>query len=433
MARPGAIIAFALAATLSGGAAHAAGTLAGTDITNLATLNYSVGSVNQSPIGSSATGNTTGAGTATSFRVDNKVNLTVTTSDTGYVSVVPGQTLLTATASQVATFSVTNNGNSTQDFSLTSLFNYTGATSNVFGGSVTDTFNPSACSIRVEKGTTAGYQAAEDTATFIDELAPDSSKTVYVICAIPLAQIDGDIAAISLTAEARAGGTVGTEGAALVQTTGANTEAVAGVGGIDIVFADAAGTDDIARDAKSSSRDAFKVVSAKLKVTKTVTPVCDPFNGNALNGAKNIPGSFVRYTISIENTGSASATLSSISDTLTSVVIFDPDLIKIDQALAASPANSAATAAACVSGVGSTPESATGKGFKIVNPGRLGAGGAYPKYLTSTADADGADSTAGTITVNFATVLPATDPGSYTAGELKATETVSVIYQVKIN
>lgn len=419
--RQGAILALAMVGLLGSGAANALGTLSGTSISNLATLNYSVGATPQSPIGSSATGNTTGAGTATSFLVDNKVNLSVTTSDTTFVSVVPGLTIATASANQVATFLVTNTGNTTQDFALTSLFNYTGTTANVFAGSVTDTFDPSACSVKVESGGTTGYQSATDTATFIDELAPDASKTVYVICAIPLAQVDGDIAAISLTAEARAGASTGL-GAALTQTSGADTA------GVDIVFADGAGTDDIARDAKHSSRDAFKVVSAKLTVTKLVAPVCDPFNGNALNGAKNIPGSYVRYTISIANTGAASAILGTISDTLVSTLAFDPDLIAINQTLAVSTANAAATAAACaVVGSGGTATNAAGNGFNVVQTQRV-----INKYFTTANDADGADLSGGVVTITFATVLPVVGT-TYAAGELKVGESVSVIFQVKIN
>ncbi|UUZ69603.1 hypothetical protein LP416_09455 [Polaromonas sp. P2-4] len=410
LARPGAIIALALAGILSGGAAHAAGTAAGQAITNLATLNYSVGGTAQSPIGSSATGNTTGAGTNTSFVVDNKINLLVTTTDVSPgVSVVPGSTAATAT------FSVLNSGNSTQDFSL-STANLATLTTNPFGGTA-DNFNPTACSVKVESGATAGYQVLEDTATFIDELAADASKTVYVICSIPSGQINDDIGVISLTATALVGGTSGSQGAALVETTTANTA------GVDIVFADVAGTDDAARNAQHSSRDVFKVVTATLTVTKTVAPVCDPFNGST--NPKNIPGSFVRYTITIANTGLAgapSAALTSIADTLTALVTFDSDLI------------GGASAAACVAGA--APESAALSGIKIVNAARTAAGVAgYPKYRTTAADADGAGVApiAGvpTLTVDFATVLPV--EGTYTAGQLKATESVSVIYQVKIN
>lgn len=414
LAKVGAISALAMAAALSGGAAQAAGTLAGTSITNLATLNYSVGGTVQTPIGSSATGNTAGAGTATSFTVDNKINLLVTTTDTTYVAVIPGQTTASATATQVATFSVANTGNSPQDFSLASTFAFTGAVANVFGGTVTDTFNPSACTIVVESGTTPGYQAAQDTATFIDELAPDATKTVYVVCAIPLAQVNGDIAVVSLTATALVGGTAGTQGAALVETVGANTA------GIDIVFADAAGAVDAARDAKSSSLDALRVTTSTLTVSKTVVPVCDPFNGNV--NPKNIPGSFVRYTITIANSGATSATLNTIGDTLTSLVTFDPNLI--------TGAGGAATAATTCAAATGTPTTAAGTGFQVTKVGGTRAG--FPKSFTTTSTVDGVDLTGGNVvTANFGLVLPV--EAGYTAGELKAAESISVIYQVQIN
>ena len=335
--------------------------------------------------------------------MDNKVNLTVLRDSTTFVSVVPG-------TNGVTSFTVTNTGNSVQDFSLSAA--------NLAGGSlsgVTDNFDTGACSVKVESAAVPdGYQPATDTATFIDELAPDASKTVYVVCAIPLSRVDGDGAVISLTAEARVGGTPGgTVGAALTQTTGANTT------GVDIVFADIAGTDDAARDAKHSARDVFKVVTAKLTVTKTVTPVCDPMNGDA--NPKNIPGSFVRYTISIANTGNDTATLTQITDTLnTTLVTFDANLI--------TGVGTAAPATTCSAATG-TATSAAGSGFKVDVTGSTRTG--YPKYYTSTSSLDGIDFVTPNITADFSLVLP--NEGSYLPGHLKKNETVSVIYQVKIN
>src|SRR3989338_1406131 len=63
-----------------------------TTISNLATLNYTVGGVSQTAIGSSEAGNTAGAGTATTFLVDKKVNLTVVEVGGSLTSVSPGQT-----------------------------------------------------------------------------------------------------------------------------------------------------------------------------------------------------------------------------------------------------------------------------------------------------------------------------------------------------
>ena len=335
----------ALAASLMfSQAAWALGTASGTTINNLATLNYSVGAVAQPAIGSSPTGNSVGAGTNTAFVVDNKINLTVATVDVAAVSVVPGQTNV------VATFTVSNTGNTVQDYSLAALNLASGTT--VFA--TNDNFDTGACSTFVESGATAGYQALQDTATFVDELLADTTKTVYVVCAsIPNTQVNNDQANISLTATTATGGTAAALGVASVQTAGANTA------GVDIVFADpstvanANGTDpgQTARDAIGVARDAFKVVSATLSVTKTVTPICDPFNGNA--NQKNIPGAAVQYAITIANTGSASATLSTVADALAATLAFDPKL------------NSGALpATSCVSGNVANTLSASGFGAK---------------------------------------------------------------------
>jgi len=395
------LAALGLAMALSAGLAHAGGTPSGTTINNTATLNFTVGGVAQPSIGSSATGNSSGAGTPTAFVVDKKVNLTVTTQDATFVTVAPGAT------AQVTTFTVTNNGNDTQDFALSSAQRANGTP--LFGG--TDNFDATGCAQYVESGGTAGYQAAQDTATYIDELAADASKTVYVVCSIPSTQVNGDVAVVTLTATARAGGTPGSLGAALVQTVGANTA------GVDTVFADAAGSDDAAGDASYSARDAYKVVSSVLTVTKTATLICDPTD--ATTNPKNIPGAIVRYSITISNAGGgASALLTTMSDILqVANLSFDPNLV-----------TGAGGTAGCSSASG-TPMSAAGKGFQLALTGTTRPG-SYPKYFTTAADADGADLSGGTVTVNYATAMPV--EGSYAAGELKPGETVTVIYNVTI-
>src|SRR4051794_696442 len=91
LARMGAV-ALVLLAGLAG-AAHATGTTAGTPINNSATLNYSVGGTAQTQICSSLTGNSTATCSPTTFVVDTKVDVLVTTSDgSPGVSTVPGST-----------------------------------------------------------------------------------------------------------------------------------------------------------------------------------------------------------------------------------------------------------------------------------------------------------------------------------------------------
>ena len=389
----------AMSVAIGTGTVHAAGTASGTSINNLSTLNYSVGGVAQPAIGSSPTGNTSGAGTATTFVVDNRVNLTVTTTDATFVAVVPGSTL------RVTTFSVANTGNTVQDFALASANEANGTV--LFGG--TDNFDATACAQFAESGVTAGFQSAQDTATFIDELAADASRTVYVVCSIPAGQVNNDNAVVSLTATARAGGAAGL-GAALTETAGADTA------GVDIVFGDAAGTDDAARDAAHSSRSAYRVVSAALSVAKTATLICDPFNSTT--NPKNIPAAIVRWTITITNTGASSATLSTVTDAISASTTFDANLV-----------TGAGGAAGCSSAAG-TPESLAGRGFKLDVTGDTRPG-TYPKFFTTANDADGANLNAGTVTVSYATAMPA--EGTYAAGELKAGESVIVYFNVTVN
>ena len=286
--------------------ALADGTDSGTNITNLAVVNYQVGGVSQDLIESSAAGNNVagaGNGVSTDFLVDNKVDLTVATVDTAAVGVAPGAT------DQVLTFTVTNDGNTVQDYVLTAtaLAGGTGA----FGG--TDNFDMTGVSIFVEDGTNPGvYNATEDTATFIDELAKDATVTVYIVSDVPAAQPNDDIASYHLLATTHDGGLAG-QGLVTSATAGADTA------GVDVVFADeatlATGTDpsDAQRDGQHSSQDDYIVATALLTVTKDSTVISDPFN--LTTNPKRIPGAIVEYEITIENDAGASATATSIAIT----------------------------------------------------------------------------------------------------------------------
>lgn len=390
LARGGLLLVLA-AATGSGGAL-AAGTTAGTSITNKATLNYSVGGVVQPGIASSPTGSSNGTGADTTFTVDNKISHTVVTTNASAVTGIPGQTGVTLA------FTVTNTGNFTQDYAL-SIANLAGGQT-VFsaGNLVTDNFDVATgtCVIRVNG-------VAQN---FVGSLAPDASVPVTVLCTIPAGQVNNDISGLSLTAAAA---TAGSNGATLVTpTAGADTT------GVDVVFADAAGTDDGARDGRASARSAYRVTSAVLAVTKTVVAVCDPFNGNT--NPKNIPGAYVQYSITIANGASGtSATLTTVTDVLNANVIFDPDMI-----------SGAGAGTNCAAGV--APTSAAGAGFRVTSTSTRAG---FPKFLTSASDGDGATFSGGSVTVNFASILPV--EGTYTAGELKAGEALTVQFQVRIN
>ena len=161
---------------------------------------------------------------------------------------------------------------------------------------------------------------AADVATFIDELAADASKH----CVRGLRHSRWASQQRQCHRGPDRDGTrgrcrTGSQGGALTETTGADTA------GVDIVFGDAAGTDDLARDANHSSRSAYRVVSAALSVAKISTLICDPFNGTT--NPKHIPGAIVRWTITITNTGAASASLSTVADAINALTTFDANLV----------------------------------------------------------------------------------------------------------
>jgi hypothetical protein len=385
--------------------AQAVGTPAGTSISNTATLSYSVGSVPQSNICSSPGGNSTSTCVNTSFVVDNKVNPLVTTTDTAPgVSAVPGST-------STVTFVLSNQGNNPQDFALSTITTHSGSVGSVFTNTtVSDTFDPVSCTI---------YNGATPV-TSISNLASGGQVTLKVACVLPSGVGNVDNSVVSLVAQARAVG-----GAALTESS-TNDPAV-----VDIVFADTAGSpDDIARDARSSARSAYKVSTASLSVAKTFSTLCDPAGGalTASYTPKSIPGAYIQYTVTISNAAGApaAASLSTLTDTLASTVTLDNDLI--------TGANVGAAPACAAPGSGGTATNAVGNGFKVTWSGTsvrtsFGAATSGTKFLTTAATYSGGTST---VTVPWTTVLPV-ENGYTAAGELKAGESVSVTFNVKIN
>ena len=358
LARPGGIIALAVAAALSGGAAHAAGTLSGTSINNTANLTFSVGGTTQTPIVSN---------TAT-FLVDNKVNLTVAEVGGG-ATVVVADPSVAVTA--LTTFTVTNNGNTTQDFSLV-VANLGSGTANPFGGAILDNYTAGSCTVSniviVGGGSMGLYTAADQ---HINALIPDSSATVTVSCTTPPAQANNSLAVISLTATARTNDALNTLGGVLTNNVGQADLAMT----VQTVFADVAGSDDLANAANHSARDAYLVQTAVLSVAKVATLLCDPFNGSTF--PKNIPLAYVQYAITISNTGSAAATLSQVTDTLQTELTWDPLLISgagVAANCAAGSQSLSTTGFGALRGTGATTYAAPGSATQNVTAGATVSG-----------------------------------------------------------
>lgn len=274
---------------------HAAGTLAGVTIANQATATYDAGGIPQLPI--TAT---------TSFVVDRKINLIVTTANVVYVGVNSGS------AAQVLTFTVTNVGNAPQDYSLAAA-----NAADPFGGA--DNFDATNVQVFVETNGTAGYQAGADTATFIDELVSDATATVYIVADIPAGQAADDIAAHALLAATHDAGGAGL-GALTSATAGANS-----LLGVETVFADAAGSADGVRDGVHSAASAYRVVGAAVTLLKSavVTSV----------GGQPVTGATIRYTIAVTVSGSGTAVDVVISDPVPANTTYTGGTLRLNTSL----------------------------------------------------------------------------------------------------
>jgi hypothetical protein len=308
-------------ALLASAPVFAAGTTAGSSINNTATLNYSVGGVAQTAVTSN---------TAT-FVVDRKISMTLTEPGNATTSVVPGS------SNQVTTFLLTNTSNAALDFGLALAQPVGGAAAH--GG--TDNFDVTAPTFWINTGASAGnatYDSANSVqVTYIDELAADATKYIFVLANVPVARVNGDVAGVTLTAQARASGTAGTQGAVVTETAGANTAAM------DTVFADAAGATDAARDGQISARDDYTVSGAVLTITKTSKVISDPQNGTT--NPKLIPGATVEYCIQVANAaGGATAQAPAVSDVVPSQTTYDATFgIKLNGTVTAGVCNADGT------------------------------------------------------------------------------------------
>ncbi len=291
--------------------AFAAGTTAGTDIVNLATVDYEVNGNNQEDIESApGAGNSVpgvGNGTATTFEVDNRVDFTLTQVGAAHTVVSPGD------ADAFVEFLLTNNGNSAQDFrmAVTQLGSGDGAVNTLVDTDV-DMNN-----VRIRVGNGGGVPVLGDL-EYADELAEDASVTVYVFADadVVLGLVNGDIANLELSATVADAGAAASLGADVVDDVGNPDDPAA----VDVVFADGGGG---LGDGVEADRDGFEVQSAGLNVTKIATVIDDPFNGTT--NPKAIPGATVEYVITIANGGTLDADNVSISDSIDTDVAFVTD------------------------------------------------------------------------------------------------------------
>ncbi|HEX8400773.1 MAG TPA: hypothetical protein VF628_03630 [Allosphingosinicella sp.] len=275
-------------AVLGASAAQAAGTTAGSTITNNVTLNYKVGGVDQTEVKASDT-----------FTVDRKVNLNVAEEGTTTTSVSPGQ------KSAVTSFLVTNTSNAPLDLALAAT---QAGVSAAHGG--TDNFDATNVRIFLDTNDNGTFDTGTDTlVTYLDQIAADVTRRVFVLADVPIGSKTNDVAAVRLSATAAEATAAGSLGATIVQTSGANTA------GVDTVFADTNTAGNTARDGIHFAVDDYTVSAAAITATKTSRVISDPINNTT--DPKMIPGSVVEYCIAVSNAaGSATATNLAISDAL---------------------------------------------------------------------------------------------------------------------
>lgn len=267
--------------------AYAAGTTSGTSITNTVNVTYAVGGVTQNPLTASDT-----------FVVDRKINLTVTEVGNTTTTVSPGQ------LAAVTTFDVANLSNTTIDVGLLAT-NLTG-----------DAYDVSNFKYYADTNNDGVYTPGTDLQiTYLDQVAADGIKRVFVVADIPLGGTTGDVANIRLAGTAQDGTTAGSQGANILATTTANTAA-----GVETVLADTNANGNTASDGISFANDSYTKLAAALSALKTSRVVSDPVNGTT--NPKAIPGAVVEYCITVSNAGGADATNVAISDPLPAETLY---------------------------------------------------------------------------------------------------------------
>jgi uncharacterized repeat protein (TIGR01451 family) len=246
----------------------------GTDIKNDVTVNFTVGTSAQTAEAASNT-----------FDVDRKIIFTLLeAATTGTTSVSPNE------QDAVTRFQLTNTSNDTLDFNLAAA-QLSGGTAE-HGG--TDNFDVANLQYFVDSNGDGIYQVGSDTATTVNNLAPDSNVYIFVVGDIPISRVSGDVAGVTLTATARNS----SDGSAITDVGGLNTA------GIESVFADAG------NDGVESDGDDYTVSAADLTVTKLSRVVSDGVSGS---NPKAIPGAFVEYCIVVTNSGTATAPASNVA------------------------------------------------------------------------------------------------------------------------
>ena len=245
--------------------AMAEGVTAGSLIENTASATYEDGE-----------GTKTVDSNTVTVRVDELLDVTVTSQDGGSVAAAPGEAVLT--------FELTNQGNGPEAFTLT-------ANPAVAGND----FDTTVTSIAIDTNGNGVYDAGVDTILTgpetTPELAADALLTVFVIVEVPGGVTDGQVSDLELLAEAVTG-------------TGAPGTSFAGqgVGGSDAIVG--------ATGADATATGTLEVGITTVDLNKAVS-LLDPFGGTSA-----VPGTVATFTLTATVVGSGSLDDLVITDTI---------------------------------------------------------------------------------------------------------------------
>lgn len=270
--------------------AHAAGTAAGTNISNTATASYT------DPAGNPRTRDSN----TYVVQVDEILDVTVQSNDTGNVPVV------TPATEQVLSFTVKNTGNGTEKYLLSTQDNLTG-----------DNFDPSVTSIWLDDGDGV-YEPGPGGDT---ELVPGSndpvldaeeSVRVFVVSTIPASLTDGNVGQVRLIVEA-----------ATAQ----------GVPGLEVPGHTYTGAGTLGSDAVAGSTQAYATFTNGYVISQATasflksSTINDPFGGS-----NAVPGAIITYSLALTFSGSGTVTGAGITDAIPAGTTYQTGSLTLDTA-----------------------------------------------------------------------------------------------------
>ena len=303
--------------------AHAAGTPAGTSITNSATLTFSIGGQPAPSV----------TAVARPVVVAEVINVLLTSQDGSPLAVNAPDT------GKALTFLLTNTGNGRETFRLTR--------NNSIADDQFDPVNASTA-IYLESGSQPGFQATGPNADIAyvpgsndPLLVADGSRVIYLVSNIPAAQPIGAVGKASLSANST---TVGAPGAAP-----GTTLVALGDAGVDAVVGGSR--------AQATAVGSYIVSGLVLNVLKTVAAVRDTQGGGLV-----MPGSVLTYRVVLTLSGAGIAENLSFADSLPTSTTYVPASLTVDGAVrsdAADADNGSVVAGAVAVVFGNTPAPAT--------------------------------------------------------------------------